>query len=196
MLLYLATGNAHKLDELRALAPWPGVEWRTLRDAPGFVPPEETGATFAENAVIKAEALAAFTGQAALADDSGLEVDGLGGAPGVYSARYAGVHGDDAANNRKLLAELGAGRDRRARFRCVLALSHGPGRTRVAAGACEGRIAAAPAGAGGFGYDPLFIPDGFDRTFAELGAEVKNRLSHRAAAMRAAVAAWTDLSVP
>jgi XTP/dITP diphosphohydrolase len=179
MILYLATGNLHKLAELQAMLNWPGVEWRTLKDAPGYGPPEEDGGTFAENALIKAEALATFTGHSALADDSGLEVDALGGHPGVLSARYAGVHGDDAANNRKLLERMTGKAERSARFKCALAFCEFPGRTRIVVGACEGMIAESPRGDNGFGYDPLFIPRGHSQTFAELPAQEKNRLSHR-----------------
>ena len=190
MILYLATGNAHKLAELRALLDFPGVEWRGLRDAPGFTAPEEDGGTFAENALIKAEALAGFTSCASLADDSGLEVDGLCGAPGVWSARYAGTHGNDAANTQKVLERMAGRAERRARFRCALAFCEFPGRTHIVVGSCEGTLAAAPRGAGGFGYDPIFIPDGHNQTFGELPAAVKNQLSHRAAAARKAKLAW------
>ena len=193
MRVLIASGNPHKINEIQMLLFWPGVEWKTPADAPGAPQPEETGATFAENAAIKARALAAHSGWLALADDSGLEVDALGGEPGVRSARYAGRHGDDAANNRLLLEKLARHRNRSARFRCAIALA-APDGTLVAEaeGACEGVIADQAAGAAGFGYDPLFIPEGFDRTFAELGAEVKNRLSHRARALMALAAGVTQ----
>jgi XTP/dITP diphosphohydrolase len=195
MHIYLATGNAHKVRELRELLPWPGWEWRGLTDVPGYVPPEEDGATFAENALLKAEALAARVQARALADDSGLEVHALGFAPGVRSARYAGEPSDDAANVRLLLERLAGQPDRRARFRCALACCEWPGRTRIVVGTCTGRIAEAPRGAGGFGYDPVFIPEGHDRTFAEMSAEEKNALSHRADAAARARRAWADLFV-
>ncbi len=186
MRIIIASVNPHKISEIRMLLFRAGVEWKTPADAPGAPEPEETGVTFAENAAIKARALAAHTGWLALADDSGLEVDALGGAPGVVSARYAGRHGDDEANNRLLLEKLHRSRNRSARFRCALALAAPDGTlVAVADGSCEGTIADQPAGVAGFGYDPLFIPAGFDRTFAELGAEVKNRLSHRARALEA-----------
>ena len=192
MRIIIASGNPHKINEIRMLLFWPGVEWKTPADAPGAPSPEETGVTFAENAAIKARALAAHTGWLALADDSGLEVDALHGEPGVLSARFAGRHGDDAANNRLLLEKLDRSRNRAARFRCALALAAPDGTlVAVADGACEGVIADQAAGAAGFGYDPLFIPEGFDRTFAELGAEVKNRLSHRARALKALAAGVT-----
>ena len=148
----------------------------------------ETGSTFEENAVIKAEAWFKKTGIITIADDSGLEVDALGGAPGVRSARYAGETADDAQNNKKLLNKL---KDtplekRIARFRCVMALAMFDG-TKTFDGVVEGRLALEPAGTSGFGYDPLFIPDGYDKTFAELGADVKNSLSHRARALEKVV---------
>ena len=188
--LYLATGNTHKMSELRSLLDFPGVAWRCLQEAAGYVPPEEDGATFAENALIKAEALAQFTRCPALADDSGLEVDALSGAPGVWSARYAGRHGDDAANLRKVLEKMAGRPERRARFRCALALCEFPGKTHIVVGSCEGTLSEAPRGAGGFGYDPIFIPDGYSLTFGELPAETKNLLSHRASAARKAKLAW------
>ncbi|MFO1489584.1 MAG: RdgB/HAM1 family non-canonical purine NTP pyrophosphatase [Kiritimatiellia bacterium] len=191
MRIIIASGNPHKIKEIQSLLFRAGVEWLTPADAPGAPEPEETGATFAENAAIKARALAAHAGCPALADDSGLEVDALDGAPGVRSARYAGRHGDDAANNRLLLEKLRGGRNRRARFRCALALAAPDGTIlATAGGACEGTIATEARGASGFGYDPLFIPDGHTRTFAELGAEVKNRLSHRARALEEAGRTW------
>ncbi len=188
--LLIATRNAHKLAEIREMLP--GLDLRGTGAWPNVPDPEETGDTFEANARIKAEAWCAATGFPALADDSGLEVDALDGAPGIYSARYAGAHGDTAANNAKLLralAEVPEGR-RTARFVCALALAL-PGRpTRTLRGVCEGRIAEAPSGAGGFGYDPLFVPEGHDRSFADLPAAVKATLSHRARAFAQARAAW------
>jgi len=168
-------------------------------------PVEETGSSFLENALLKARHAAAVTGLPALADDSGLEVDALNGAPGVHSARFAALdkcdNSHDADNNAKLLRLLQAvpPEKRTARFRCVIALAAVPDAHRSAGsspvcyadeseaqlfdGACEGRIQFAPSGQGGFGYDPLFVPDGFAQSFAELGEDVKNRLSHRAKAL-------------
>jgi len=180
MMITLATGNAHKLQEFQDIL---GLPVRGLRDIPGAPEPEETGSTFAENAMIKAESLAAFCGGWALADDSGLEVHALQGAPGIYSARYAGRHGDDAANNALLLRNLEKVTDRSARFVCVLALCGPSGECTVIEGECRGRIAQAPAGSDGFGYDPLFIPEGESQTCAQLGAAWKSRHSHRAHAL-------------
>jgi XTP/dITP diphosphohydrolase len=145
---------------------------------------DEDADTFAGNAAKKALAALAATGLAALADDSGLEVDALGGAPGVRSARYAGPTQDDSANNAKLLGALTAVSDTRrsARFRCALVWVSGDGTRLIAEGTCEGTIAHAPRGSGGFGYDPLFIVGGSGRTMAELSPEEKNRISHRARA--------------
>lgn len=179
-MIVLASRNAHKIDELRRMAP--EVGWVPLPE--GLGDPPESGDTFLANALEKARFGFARTGRACLADDSGLEVDALGGRPGVWSKRYS-PEGTDAANNRLLLATLGHRSDRRARYRCVLALVGGFGE-RVMEGTCEGAIAFEPRGAGGFGYDPLFLPDAAPgRTMAELDAAGKDVLSHRGAAMRA-----------
>ncbi len=190
MQIVIATRNPHKLQELREILGGPGLEWRSAIDFPDLPDVEEDGETFEANAVKKAEALSRATGTWALADDSGLEVDALGGAPGVRSARYAGEPADYAANNARLLRDLAGASDRRARFRCVLALA-GPGfRTATVEGSCEGHIAEAPRGAMGFGYDPLFVPDGHTATFAELPPEAKHRISHRGRALTKAREAW------
>jgi len=180
----VATANPHKVGELAAL--FAGLDV-TLGAKPREVTmPEETGTTFLANARLKARAVAAATGEVALADDSGLEVDALGGDPGVLSARYAGVDGAgaDAANNAKLLAELAGihGPNRRARFRCVLALVAPDGREVTAEGRIEGFVLDAPRGQGGFGYDPLFLPEADNaaaRSFAEYAPGEKNAVSHR-----------------
>lgn len=205
--LFIATGNTHKVQEIRAVL-GPAFTVFSQRDANVKLEPEETGATFAENACIKAVTWAAYFAadvcnlnlDYVLADDSGLEVDALGGAPGVHSARFAALddgrpgNSPDAENNAKLLrllADVPAER-RAARFRCVLALTPvaagvAPAAlaaaTQTFAGACEGSISATPAGGGGFGYDPLFVPAGYGVSFAELGEAVKNQLSHRARAL-------------
>ena len=188
--LVFATRNKGKLVELRALLP--GLDVRSLDELDRAVPEVvEDADTFAGNASKKAREVARATGCPALADDSGLEVDALGGAPGVWSARYAGEPANDAANNAKLLAALaGVPAERRtARFRAVLALADPAGplgdRVLTADGACEGVILDAPRGTGGFGYDPLFYAPELGQTFAEAGVGPKSDLSHRARAMRA-----------
>ncbi len=141
----------------------------------------------------KAVIIAMRANRWALADDSGLEVDALDGAPGVYSSRYAGESADDDANNEKLLRALRDMPVRDARFRCVLALSSPAGRAQIVEGKCRGRIAIEKRGRNGFGYDPLFIPEGYEQTLAELGPDVKNSVSHRAAALREALARWSAI---
>lgn len=187
--LVLASTNRGKLRELRQLlSGWP-VELMSLADYPDAQPVVEDGDTFVKNAIKKAVSLARYSGEVALADDSGLEVDALGGRPGVLSARFAGEQGNDSANNR-LLLELMADvpqEDRGARFRCAIAIAGPEGKIDTAEGACEGRIGYEPRGEGGFGYDPLFFIPENGCTMAELPEEVKNRLSHRAMAMQGAV---------
>jgi XTP/dITP diphosphohydrolase len=187
--LLIATRNAGKVREFAELLSGLPLQLRHLAEFPDIPEAEETGATFAENAALKARFYSRLTGLPALADDSGLEVDALDGAPGVYSARYAGTGATDAERNTKLLDELNrSGKDsRRARFVCVVAhASAATGALKLFEGICEGRIAASPRGTSGFGYDPLFIPDGYAETFGELPAEIKNRISHRARALDAA----------
>lgn len=190
MHLILATRNRHKLDELRELLDFPDLRLSGADEFPCVPEVEEDGATFEANAVKKAVMLARATGQWALADDSGLEVHALGGAPGVRSARYAGESPDYTANNRKLLIELNGVTDRRARFRTVIALSSPSGRAECVEGICAGVIIREPRGCAGFGYDPIFVPDGSTLTFAEMEPEQKNRISHRARAMQAAIRQW------
>lgn len=193
-LIVLATGNEGKARELRSLLHGVAARFETLKDHPELALPPEGEASYRENALAKARAVRSALGLPALGDDSGLDVDALDGAPGVRSARFAGVGATDAANNARLLAAL-RGRppaERKARFRCALALAIGPDEEVVVEGSCEGRIADAPRGIQGFGYDPLFLPDGETRTFAELPPGVKDTISHRAraaAALRAALAA-------
>ena len=182
--LLLGTRNPGKLREIeRILA---DVDWSfsSLQDFPAVDAAEENATTYAENAIAKARFYALATGMCALADDSGLEVEALGGAPGVYSARYAGENASDADRRALLLSELVEETDRRARFVSVVAIADPNGVVlNVSEGACEGTINFAPRGDGGFGYDPLFVPDGYSKTFAELPAEVKNLISHRARAL-------------
>ncbi|MBD3618840.1 MAG: RdgB/HAM1 family non-canonical purine NTP pyrophosphatase [Chromatiales bacterium] len=188
MKLVLATGNQGKLAELRQLLEGTGIQVLPQSDF-GVPDAEETGLSFIENAILKARHAAAHTGLPAMADDSGIEVDALNGAPGIYSARYAGVHGDDAANNARLLAALEGlpTAERGARFYCAVAfLRHAEDPTPVIAeGIWEGRILESARGEGGFGYDPLFFDPALDRSAAELDPAEKNRVSHRARALRA-----------
>lgn len=181
--LVLATRNTHKIAELKTLLRDAGVEILTLEDFPNHPPLIEDGGTFQDNALRKARAVFQQTNLPALADDSGLEVFFLNGRPGVRSARYAGENATDEQNNEKLLAEMRgvAPRRRRAQFHAVLALV-GPGYEEITEGVCLGKLAEAPRGTNGFGYDPIFIPDGFTKTYAELTAEEKNTISHRARA--------------
>lgn len=184
--LLLATGNAGKLREIRALLNDLPIRLLSLSDFPTVQDVAETGATFAENAALKALGYAQQAGVLTLADDSGLVVDALGGAPGVYSARYLGEHASYVDRMNALLIALKAANDdtRSARFVCALALaSDKQGMLYTTEGKCEGRIAEQPRGSGGFGYDPVFLPDGFTQTFGELSADIKNRISHRGRAL-------------
>ncbi|MDD7369358.1 MAG: RdgB/HAM1 family non-canonical purine NTP pyrophosphatase [Berryella intestinalis] len=186
----IATNNAHKASEIAAALPFESWEFKTLSEMGIESDPAETETTFEGNARIKAlAARAASQGAAVLADDSGLEVDALDGAPGVYSARYAGDGATDADNNDKLLAQLAEVRDdqRTARFVCTLVFIDEGGSERVARGSVEGRIGRAPRGDGGFGYDPLFWPDVFDgkKTLAEVSQSEKTAVSHRGNALKA-----------
>jgi XTP/dITP diphosphohydrolase len=185
MRVILATRNAGKLAEVAAIL-GPAADVVGLEESAEIELPPEEGATYEQNALAKGRAVAAAAGVAALADDSGLEVDALGGVPGVRSSRYAGPACDPQANNEKLLRELGGvpARERGARFVCVAALVTADGREWVARGEVEGRIAESPRGTGGFGYDPLFVPAGYERTFAEMAPEEKNEISHRTRAFR------------
>ncbi|MBI2094539.1 MAG: RdgB/HAM1 family non-canonical purine NTP pyrophosphatase [Candidatus Omnitrophica bacterium] len=187
-ILVLGTKNKDKLRELKRLLK--GAKLRALSpaDFPGCPEAAETGRTFEANAKQKARAYSKFTGSLALADDSGLRVDALGGRPGVYSARFAGPGCTYEDNNRKLLRLLQKTppSKRGAKFVCVVALYDAGKLVGVVRGECRGRIAQAPRGRNGFGYDPVFIPDGFSKTFAELPKTQKNKISHRGRAMRAA----------
>ena len=185
--LLIATRNTHKAREFARILP-PQFELKTLADFPGAPDPEETGTTFAENAAIKAESISAVFPGLVVSDDSGICVDALGGMPGVYSARYAGTHSDDEANNRKMLAELAARPESEkpftARYVCAISVASGGKELASFIGTVEGRITLSPRGTGGFGYDPLFIPAGYDCTMAEISAEEKNSISHRGEALR------------
>ncbi len=194
MEIVLATNNRHKLREFQEILADRGITVVPLSNFPGYPQVEEDGRTFDENALKKAREIAAYTGRVTMADDSGLEVDFLDGAPGIFSARYAGEGSTDAVNNQKLLREL-AGVDeesRGARFRCVIALVAPAGQERVVEGICRGRIAGELRGDSGFGYDPLFIDEHSGRTFAEMDAGQKNAISHRYRAIQALKAVLPD----
>ena len=186
--LLLATGNPGKLVELRRIleAGQVEVELVGLDEFPGAPDVRETGATFAENAEIKARAMAEFSGLPAVADDSGLCVDALNGMPGVLSARWSGRHGDDAANLRLVLGQLADVPDERrgAYFACTAALVLPSGREHLTEGTVHGRLLHEPRGENGFGYDPIFVPDTGELTTAEMSAEDKDRISHRGKALR------------
>ena len=191
--IVVATGNMHKLVEIEAILSrvLTDVRFVALGQIGDFDDPEETGTTFLENALIKAEAAVEQTGFPAIADDSGLVVDALDGEPGVYSARYAGVHGDDAANNAKLLANMEgvADADRTARFVSVVALIDTDGLVTYGEGTCEGTVGYEERGEFGVGYDPLFLPDDTPgKTMAELTPDEKNAISHRFHALQALAA--------
>jgi XTP/dITP diphosphohydrolase len=184
--LLLGTRNAGKLREIKTILgslPW---RLRSLQEFEDVEVAAETGDTYSENAIMKAQFYARETGLCALADDSGLEVEALGGAPGVFSARYAGANASDAERRVLLLSELDrvAPAKRRARFVCVVAIARPNGMAlNVSEGLCNGTITFEPRGEWGFGYDPLFVPDGFNQTFAELPDSIKNQISHRARAL-------------
>jgi XTP/dITP diphosphohydrolase len=184
MPLLLATSNPGKIREFLSA----GIEVELLPGLREITPPEETGSSFEENAALKAVYYSRFTDGVVLAEDSGLEVDALDGAPGVYSARYAGT-GDDNDNNRHLLAQLSGQRDRRGRYVAVIAIARGGETIASFRGTVEGEILEGPRGAGGFGYDPLFYYPPFAQTFAEATLERKASVSHRGAAIRQ-LSAW------
>jgi XTP/dITP diphosphohydrolase len=187
MKLVVGTNNAGKISELNELLADLPVEIFGLNKFENVSDVAETGATFAENAILKANSYALQTGFWALSDDSGLEVEALSGAPGVFSARYAGENAGDKERIAKLLDELAETGDeaRRARFVCVMAMADARGEIKfLAEGICEGKIASEARGANGFGYDPIFVPDGFTETFGELSSTVKGEISHRARAIK------------
>ena len=185
MNLVIASNNKHKIAEIKQILAGDFDDILSMAEAGVFGDIEETGKTFRDNALIKARHVAEKVGCAVLADDSGLEVEALGGAPGVYSARYCGRHGDDEANNDKLLGEMENVTDRKARFTCAAALVIPGGKELVAEGHCPGEIIHGRRGTGGFGYDPLFYMDYLGKTMAELDSETKNGISHRFKALTA-----------
>ncbi len=193
--LLLATRNRGKVREIKGLLDGLPVEVLSLEDYPEIPPVEEDLPTFAGNALKKAETAARASGEIALADDSGLEVEALNGQPGVYSARFAGPGADDEANNRLLLEKLNAVPPERrgAVFRCAIALVLPGGETHLVEDSCPGRIAPSPRGSGGFGYDPLFIYEPAGLTYAEMDQEAKSKISHRGKALRRARMLLEDL---
>jgi XTP/dITP diphosphohydrolase len=184
MELIIATRNKKKIEEIKRITEDLDVKILTLDDFPGSPEVEEDGKSFEENAVKKATAVAGYAGIAALADDSGIEVNALNGAPGILSARYAGEGADDRRNVLKLLKDLQGVEERGARFVCCLALAFPDGRVKIFFGFAGGEIGTEPRGENGFGYDPLFYPKGHDRTFAEMTDEEKDSLSHRGNALK------------
>jgi XTP/dITP diphosphohydrolase len=184
MNLVFASNNAHKLEEVKAILAPSGIELKSMNDIGFYEDIEETGLTFHENAAIKAEAIYKAKGVDCFADDSGLEVEALNNQPGVFSARYSGEHGNHQANNKKLLIELKGKSNRKACFKTVIALMLN-GKVHYFEGRVDGVIAYEMSGNKGFGYDPLFIPDGYHTSFAEMPAEMKNSISHRKRALEA-----------
>ncbi len=185
MTVYCATGNPGKLREFRLAAELSGIQVETVPGLAGITACEETGATFEANAMLKAEYYGRHAAGMLFADDSGLEVDALGGAPGVYSARFAGQGATDEANNQLLIERMRGVRERSARFVCLIALADGGRLVRTFRGEVEGQILEAPRGPNGFGYDPLFYYAPFGCSFGEAAAERKLTVSHRGAALRA-----------
>lgn len=186
MKIVAATGNKHKIEEIESITKKFGMNVITKAEAGvGDLEAEETGTTFEENSLIKAEAIMKAIGMPAIADDSGLEADALNGAPGVYSARFSGEGATDESNNAKLLKlmENIPDDERSARFVSVVTLCFPDGTVVAARGECPGTLRRSPRGDGGFGYDPLFVPVGYDKTYAEISAEEKNIISHRAKAL-------------
>ena len=186
--LMLATRNPGKVREIVAIYARLELELRSLIDYPEILQIREDGPTYADNAAAKARAAALRVGLVALADDSGIEVDALGGAPGVHSARFLGASASDGERNARILFLLeGVPEERRtARYRAAVAVARPDGTVRIFDGICEGRVAVVPRGTAGFGYDPIFMPEGSEQTIAEIPPEAKNRISHRARALRAA----------
>lgn len=185
MQIVIASRNPGKIREITETLSIPGVEFKTFEDFETWPSLNETGKSFEENAIIKARGVADFLRTPGIADDSGLLVDALGGRPGIFSSRYAGPEGNPKANIRLLLEELKdvPPENRKARFVCVIAFAMPDGETHLARGECEGMILGEPKGEGGFGYDPVFLPCGFERTMAELSLEEKNSISHRGKAL-------------
>ncbi len=185
--LLIASNNQHKIIELKSILSPFVINVISPAEIGGIIEVEETGSTFEENAALKATTIAKLKNTYVFADDSGLEVEALDWRPGIYSARYAGPGASDLDRINKLLAELGKGKNRRARFVCVIAISDSKGNVNTFRGEAYGQILRSPQGSSGFGYDPVFLPDGYDKTFAELQPKIKNCISHRANAMKKAL---------
>jgi XTP/dITP diphosphohydrolase len=197
--LVIASTNVHKIREFRSmLKSLAKIDLLSLCDFPEYHPPEETGDTFEENASAKAAHAASELNRWVIADDSGLVVPSLGGAPGVYSARYAGNDATDLDNRKKLLSEMAhlMEEDRHAFYECCISLASPEGIKKIARGTCEGALLSSERGSGGFGYDPLFVKHGYNKTFAELGESVKNRVSHRRKALDKILPALEGLLSP
>lgn len=197
--LVIASRNIHKIRELRSLLkPFHHLDLLSLRDFPDYIPPEETGATFEENAILKATHAAEHLRNWVLSDDSGLVVPALNGSPGVFSARYAGNQASDQDNRKKLLEAMAhlLEDDRIAFMECALALASPEGLKKCVRGTCEGRLLARERGGGGFGYDPLFVKLEYSKTFAELEETVKNRISHRRKAFDKILPLLETLAIP
>jgi XTP/dITP diphosphohydrolase len=187
MDLLVASFNSHKIEELNDILAPLGINVISPAAADNIPEVEETGSTFEENAISKAVQTAKFAGMYVFADDSGLEVEALNGRPGIYSARYAGPGATNSEKIEKLLNELGENKNRSARFVCVIAIASPEGKVKTFRGEVCGQITHTPSGNMGFGYDPIFKPDGYDKTFAELEPEIKNKISHRARALQKAL---------
>lgn len=184
--LLVASKNQKKVNELKEILKKDGIDVISSNDIGGLPDVEETGTTFEENASLKATEIAKLTHNYVFADDSGLEVEALNNAPGIYSARYAGPNATDQDRIDKLLGELKKYDNKKARFVCVIAISDNEGNVKTFRGEVYGKIIDNPRGSSGFGYDPVFVPDGYDKTFAELPSEIKNKISHRGNALRKA----------
>jgi XTP/dITP diphosphohydrolase len=193
MKLVVASKNKNKIEEIKSIFTIKNIEWLSLENFPHIPKIVEDSESFQGNAVKKAVIVSLMTHCWTIADDSGLEVECLNGAPGVRSARYAGENSTDEENNKKLLNELAGNNNRKAAFCCVIAMASPGGRVQIVEGRCEGQILDVPRGMDGFGYDPLFMPDGFSQTFAEMPADLKNRISHRAMAIKRAELLWGSI---
>ncbi len=193
MKLVIASNNKNKIEEIKAVFKIKKIEWLSLADFQNAPKVVEDSDSFQGNAVKKAVTISLFTHCWTIADDSGLEVEALNGKPGVRSARYAGEQATDLDNNQKLLKEMANIDNRKATFCCVIAMASPKGRVQIVEGRCNGHLLTAPRGNGGFGYDPLFVPNGFDQTFAEIPPETKNNISHRAIALKRAEMLWGSI---